>query len=97
MFQGPNCRTKILSAQKIFGIRGAICFKHILFLFIVSLPEGPRNPPSHLSVGGFFFRLVAICDISADTGGSIDFMTECTTIERPFCMYDADQHIIHDR
>ncbi|OBS65990.1 hypothetical protein A6R68_05470 [Neotoma lepida] len=23
-------------------------------------------------------------------------MTECTTIERPFCMYDADQHIIHD-
>lgn len=54
MFQGPNCRTKILSAQKIFGIRGAICFKHILFLFIVSLPEGPRNPPSHLSVGVFF-------------------------------------------
>ncbi|XP_047417385.1 alpha-aminoadipic semialdehyde synthase, mitochondrial isoform X2 [Sciurus carolinensis] len=41
-------------------------------------------------------RLVAICDISADTGGSIDFMTECTTIEHPFCMYDADQHIIHD-
>ncbi|XP_062955539.1 alpha-aminoadipic semialdehyde synthase, mitochondrial isoform X2 [Cynocephalus volans] len=42
-------------------------------------------------------KLVAICDISADTGGSIEFMTECTTIERPFCMYDADQHIIHDR
>ncbi|XP_028618405.1 alpha-aminoadipic semialdehyde synthase, mitochondrial [Grammomys surdaster] len=41
-------------------------------------------------------KLVAICDISADTGGSIDFMTECTTIEHPFCMYDADQHIIHD-
>ncbi|XP_049749824.1 alpha-aminoadipic semialdehyde synthase, mitochondrial isoform X1 [Elephas maximus indicus] len=41
-------------------------------------------------------KLVAICDISADTGGSIEFMTEYTTIERPFCMYDADQHIIHD-
>ncbi|VFV18223.1 alpha-aminoadipic semialdehyde [Lynx pardinus] len=41
-------------------------------------------------------KLVAICDISADTGGSIEFMTECTTIEHPFCMYDADQHIIHD-
>ncbi|KAJ6656201.1 hypothetical protein lerEdw1_004032 [Lerista edwardsae] len=40
--------------------------------------------------------LVAICDISADTGGSIEFMTECTTIDSPFCMYDADQHIIHD-
>uniref|UniRef100_A0ACB8FQ64 Uncharacterized protein n=1 Tax=Sphaerodactylus townsendi TaxID=933632 RepID=A0ACB8FQ64_9SAUR len=41
-------------------------------------------------------KLLAICDISADTGGSIEFMTECTTIEYPFCMYDADQHIIHD-
>ncbi|XP_042323447.1 alpha-aminoadipic semialdehyde synthase, mitochondrial isoform X1 [Sceloporus undulatus] len=41
-------------------------------------------------------KLVAICDISADAGGSIEFMTECTTIDSPFCMYDADQHIIHD-
>ncbi|XP_060633718.2 alpha-aminoadipic semialdehyde synthase, mitochondrial [Anolis sagrei] len=41
-------------------------------------------------------KLVAICDISADTEGSIEFMTECTTIDNPFCMYDADQHIIHD-
>uniref|UniRef100_A0A8D0GQF9 Alpha-aminoadipic semialdehyde synthase, mitochondrial n=1 Tax=Sphenodon punctatus TaxID=8508 RepID=A0A8D0GQF9_SPHPU len=41
-------------------------------------------------------KLLAICDISADTGGSIEFMTECTTINSPFCMYDADQHIIHD-
>uniref|UniRef100_A0A3Q1CQH1 Alpha-aminoadipic semialdehyde synthase, mitochondrial n=1 Tax=Amphiprion ocellaris TaxID=80972 RepID=A0A3Q1CQH1_AMPOC len=41
-------------------------------------------------------KLLAICDISADTGGSIDFMNECTTIDKPFCMYDADQHIDHD-
>ncbi|XP_063783261.1 alpha-aminoadipic semialdehyde synthase, mitochondrial [Pseudophryne corroboree] len=41
-------------------------------------------------------KLLAIGDISADTGGSIEFMTECTTIDMPFCMYDADQHIIHD-
>ncbi|KAM4748119.1 alpha-aminoadipic semialdehyde synthase, mitochondrial [Rhinophrynus dorsalis] len=41
-------------------------------------------------------KLLAIGDISADTGGSIEFMTECTTIDQPFCMYDADQHIIHD-
>ncbi|XP_068595338.1 alpha-aminoadipic semialdehyde synthase, mitochondrial [Brachionichthys hirsutus] len=41
-------------------------------------------------------RLLAICDISADTGGSIEFMTECTTIDKPFCIYDADQHIDHD-
>ncbi|XP_015922645.2 alpha-aminoadipic semialdehyde synthase, mitochondrial [Parasteatoda tepidariorum] len=37
-------------------------------------------------------RLLAICDISADPGGSIEFMSECTTIDTPFCLYDADQH-----
>uniref|UniRef100_A0A3Q1I166 Uncharacterized protein n=1 Tax=Anabas testudineus TaxID=64144 RepID=A0A3Q1I166_ANATE len=41
-------------------------------------------------------KLLAICDISADTGGSIEFMNECTTIDKPFCTYDADQHIDHD-
>lgn len=41
-------------------------------------------------------KLLAICDISADTDGSIEFMSECTTIDKPFCMYDADQHIDHD-
>ncbi|XP_069485193.1 alpha-aminoadipic semialdehyde synthase, mitochondrial [Ambystoma mexicanum] len=41
-------------------------------------------------------KLLAIGDISADTGGSIEFMTECTSIDTPFCMYDAHQHIIHD-
>uniref|UniRef100_A0A665TRZ9 Aminoadipate-semialdehyde synthase n=1 Tax=Echeneis naucrates TaxID=173247 RepID=A0A665TRZ9_ECHNA len=41
-------------------------------------------------------KLLAICDISADTGGSIEFMNECTTIDKPFCMYDADQHVDHD-
>uniref|UniRef100_A0A8C1Z4E3 Aminoadipate-semialdehyde synthase n=1 Tax=Cyprinus carpio TaxID=7962 RepID=A0A8C1Z4E3_CYPCA len=42
------------------------------------------------------YKFLAICDISADTGGSIEFMTECTTIEKPFCMYDANQHIDND-
>ncbi|GIY30410.1 hypothetical protein CDAR_262411 [Caerostris darwini] len=37
-------------------------------------------------------RLLAICDISADPGGSIEFMSDCTTIDTPFCLYDADQH-----
>ena len=37
-------------------------------------------------------RLIAICDISADPGGSIEFMSECTTIDKPFNIYDADQH-----
>lgn len=37
-------------------------------------------------------RLLAICDISADPGGSIEFMSECTTIDTPFCLYDAANH-----
>ncbi|XP_065312549.1 alpha-aminoadipic semialdehyde synthase, mitochondrial-like isoform X2 [Gordionus sp. m RMFG-2023] len=37
-------------------------------------------------------KLLAICDISADPGGSIEFMSECTTIDKPFCLYDADQN-----
>ncbi|KAL8567459.1 hypothetical protein ACOMHN_010050 [Nucella lapillus] len=38
-------------------------------------------------------RLLAVCDISADPGGSIEFMKECTTIESPFCLYDAEQNM----
>ncbi|XP_005100303.1 alpha-aminoadipic semialdehyde synthase, mitochondrial [Aplysia californica] len=38
-------------------------------------------------------RLLAICDISADPGGSIEFMKECTTIDKPFSLYDAEQNV----
>ncbi|XP_061178911.1 alpha-aminoadipic semialdehyde synthase, mitochondrial-like isoform X2 [Saccostrea echinata] len=38
-------------------------------------------------------RLLAICDISADPGGSIEFVKECTTIDKPFCLYDAEQNM----
>ena len=31
-------------------------------------------------------RLIAVCDISADPGGSLEFMNECTTIDEPFCL-----------
>ncbi|XP_040894039.1 alpha-aminoadipic semialdehyde synthase, mitochondrial [Toxotes jaculatrix] len=51
---------------------------------------------AHMRSPGLPHKLLAICDISADTGGSIEFMNECTTIDKPFCMYDADQHIDHD-
>lgn len=37
-------------------------------------------------------RILAICDISADPGGSIEFMNECTTIDNPFYLYDAEKH-----
>uniref|UniRef100_A0A3B3ZUY8 Uncharacterized protein n=1 Tax=Periophthalmus magnuspinnatus TaxID=409849 RepID=A0A3B3ZUY8_9GOBI len=60
-----------------------------------------RRPPKNSTVHNegspaLPHKLLAICDISADTGGSIEFMTECTTIDKPFCIYDADQHIDHD-
>lgn len=37
-------------------------------------------------------RLIAICDISADPGGSIEFVQECTTIDNPFYLYDAEEN-----
>uniref|UniRef100_A0A8C5BY53 Aminoadipate-semialdehyde synthase n=1 Tax=Gadus morhua TaxID=8049 RepID=A0A8C5BY53_GADMO len=58
-----------------------------IIILPLSLPPSLSPSPS---------RLLAICDISADPGGSIGFMTECTTIDKPFCMYDADTHIDHD-
>ncbi|XP_071960178.1 alpha-aminoadipic semialdehyde synthase, mitochondrial-like isoform X2 [Antedon mediterranea] len=40
-------------------------------------------------------RLIAICDITADPGGAIEFVTECTSIEAPFTLYDADHRHQH--
>uniref|UniRef100_H2Y796 Uncharacterized protein n=1 Tax=Ciona savignyi TaxID=51511 RepID=H2Y796_CIOSA len=34
-------------------------------------------------------RLIAIGDVSADPGGSIEFMESCTSIDAPFVVYDA--------
>ncbi|XP_013792534.1 alpha-aminoadipic semialdehyde synthase, mitochondrial-like, partial [Limulus polyphemus] len=48
--------------------------------------------PTSVGTPALPHRLLAICDISADPGGSIEFMTDCTTIDTPFCLYDADQH-----
>ncbi|KAL4226643.1 hypothetical protein ACF0H5_014624 [Mactra antiquata] len=38
-------------------------------------------------------RLISLCDISADPGGSIEFMKDCTTIDKPFCLYDAELNL----
>ncbi|KAL3314779.1 hypothetical protein Ciccas_006596 [Cichlidogyrus casuarinus] len=42
-------------------------------------------------------HLLACCDISADPGGSIEFMQTCTTIDKPFCLYDAEQNVSDER
>ncbi|RWS31267.1 Alpha-aminoadipic semialdehyde synthase-like protein [Leptotrombidium deliense] len=53
-------------------------------------PQNTPWLPSSVGSPSLPHRLLAICDISADPGGSIEFMTECTTIDTPFCLYDAD-------
>ncbi|ERL91618.1 hypothetical protein D910_08948 [Dendroctonus ponderosae] len=54
----------------------------------------PHTPwlPTSIGAPGLPHRMLAICDISADPGGSIEFMNECTTIDTPFCLYDADRN-----
>lgn len=48
--------------------------------------------PTSVGAPALPHRTLAICDISADPGGSIEFMNECTTIDTPFCLYDADRN-----
>ncbi|KAK9873152.1 hypothetical protein WA026_021385 [Henosepilachna vigintioctopunctata] len=48
--------------------------------------------PTSVGAPALPHRMLAICDISADPGGSIEFMNECTTIDNPFCLYDADRN-----
>lgn len=52
-----------------------ITYSHIWFTFILGCPTLPH-------------RLLAICDISADPGGSVEFTEECTTIDEPFNLYN---------
>jgi len=42
-------------------------------------------------------RLLALCDISADPGGSLEFMQECTSIDHPFRLYDAESNTTTER
>jgi len=41
-------------------------------------------------------RLLGICDISCDIGGSVEFLTKSTEIEQPFFMYDPEQDVTKD-
>lgn len=67
---------------------------------LISIPDAknllrPANTPwlpSSTGAPSLPHRMLAICDISADPGGSIEFMNECTTIDTPFCLYDADRN-----
>ena len=64
-----------------------------------SLAHSVHTPwlPSTIGSPRLPHRVLAICDISADPGGSIEFMKECTTIDVPFCLYDAELNQNKDR
>ena len=72
---------------------------------LITIPDAKRllqpsqTPWLHITDGCPMLphRLLAICDISADPGGSIEFMKECTTINKPFVLYDAEQNVDYER
>lgn len=53
---------------------------------------GQQNEGESQGAPSLPHRLIAICDISADPGGSIEFMQNCTTIDNPFYLYDAEKN-----
>lgn len=71
---------------------------------LITIPDAKRllqpsqTPWLHVTDGCPMLphRLLAICDISADPGGSIEFMKECTTINKPFVLYDAEQNMDYE-
>ncbi|CAB3223756.1 unnamed protein product [Arctia plantaginis] len=78
-----NCIYWAVGSPKLLTIPNA---KHLL------LPSHTPWLPKSVGAPALPHRMLAICDISADPGGSIEFMNECTTIDTPFCLYDADRN-----
>ncbi|KAG6453059.1 alpha-aminoadipic semialdehyde synthase, mitochondrial [Manduca sexta] len=78
-----NCIYWAVDSPKLLTIPDA---KHLL------LPSHTPWLPKSVGAPALPHRMLAICDISADPGGSIEFMNECTTIDTPFCLYDADRN-----
>ncbi|XP_013180975.1 PREDICTED: alpha-aminoadipic semialdehyde synthase, mitochondrial [Papilio xuthus] len=78
-----NCIYWAVDSPKLLTIPDA---KHLF------LPSHTPWLPKSVGAPALPHRMLAICDISADPGGSIEFMNECTTIDTPFCLYDADRN-----
>ncbi|XP_052739377.1 alpha-aminoadipic semialdehyde synthase, mitochondrial isoform X2 [Bicyclus anynana] len=78
-----NCIYWAVGSPKLLTIPDA---KHLL------IPSHTPWLPISVGAPALPHRMLAICDISADPGGSIEFMNECTTIDTPFCLYDADRN-----
>ncbi|XP_077981815.1 alpha-aminoadipic semialdehyde synthase, mitochondrial-like [Glandiceps talaboti] len=60
-----------------------------------ALLDRHTSPKTETSEGcpGLPHRLLAICDISADPEGSVEFIDYSTSIEAPFCLYNTSDHV----
>nr|XP_053644866.1 alpha-aminoadipic semialdehyde synthase, mitochondrial-like isoform X2 [Cherax quadricarinatus] len=65
----------------ISGIYGAVNSPKL-----VTIPDAKRDSPS------LPHKMLAMCYVSADPGGCRYFVTKCSTIEMPLCVYDANQN-----
>lgn len=74
------------------GGSNALIGQHDLSLYEERDPRQQLQQLQSIGSPNLPHRLIAICDISADPGGSIEFMQECTTIDNPFCLYDAESN-----
>ncbi|CAH1245440.1 AASS [Branchiostoma lanceolatum] len=62
------------------------------------VPNGGPNEVPGCTSGGPGYpplpqRLIAVSDISADEGGSLEFMTECTSMDSPFEVSDGTKSV----
>ena len=42
-------------------------------------------------------RLLTLADVSCDINGSFEFLSEASTIDYPYYMYDPEQNKNHDK
>ncbi|KAF5399695.1 Alpha-aminoadipic semialdehyde synthase [Paragonimus heterotremus] len=55
---------------------------------LMNIRPGISGQPTDEACPTLPHRLLAICDISADPGGSVEFTDECTTMDEPFLIYN---------
>ena len=72
-------------------------FCNVLINGLVWHPGQPRLITNNdLENRSIVENLMAVADISADPNGSLEFMSDCTSLDVPFNMYDLDQKAVSD-
>lgn len=93
----PNCKTLLQPADMPWLPSSPGCprlpHRSVQLLLVCLSVYTPDLDP----IGLIDCRLLALCDISADPGGSMEFMQDCTTIDHPFMLYDAESNTNRER